>query len=127
MLAAIRMTRLYEGNTDVRTSKQTIIVKLTSQHKNRKSSRRKGRLTSRQINQQFKQRTVRLTDGGETEREIDWQTEELKKKGWIDRELVTQSKKSYVKGELHEGITFWTERGCTGLGGHSNFLVLLRL
>ena len=40
---------------------------------------------------------------------------------------VTQSKKSYVEGELHEGITCWTEMGCTGLGQHSNFFVLLGL
>ena len=32
-----------------------------------------------------------------------------------------------MKGELHGGITFWRERGCTGLGQHSNFLVPLRL
>ena len=32
-----------------------------------------------------------------------------------------------MKGELYGGITFWTERGCTGLGDHSNFLVALGL
>ena len=97
-------------------------MKPTSQHKNRNSSRRKGRYSN-----SLSGRTVRLTDGRETERGIDGQTEGRKKQGWIDKELVTQSKKSYVKGELHEGITFWTERGCTGLGQHSNFLVPLRL